>query len=272
MEHMVNYHGADAEPLPLNYTPVDLWIENKTDGMIKELMGGGDLDPMTKALLVDAVFFKGTWRIEFDPKENAKGTFVYRDGSENDDVTFMKASRMMEASTSPSLGNARFVVLEYKGSEFVAVFILPATPDNESMDNVVTGLYSQSLLDLIDEAIEMPVELKLPRFKLEFGPLSLKPSLMNMGMVEAFGDGVGKFNRMSFDPTLYVEDFVHGACMEVNEEGTEAAGATAIVMNYRSVRDESMKLVFNRPFVVALFQLSTGIPLFIGRVEQPDFT
>jgi serpin B len=188
----------------------------------------------------------------------------------------MKASRMMKAiKSTPSLGDASFVVLDYgKDAAFSALFILPGSPSKDSMDDLISGLTSHSISELVEEATAMSVNLKLPRFHLAFGPSKLKPHLMSMGMKIAFDlDVLGKFNRMSYDRDLYVEDVHHGACMEVNEEGTEAAAATVVVVKTRSKpRVIPVELTFDRPFVVVIFQRSSGIPLFMGRVEEPDFT
>ncbi|KAL7489639.1 hypothetical protein ACHAW6_015311 [Cyclotella cf. meneghiniana] len=274
MEHVKTEHAAEAFGLPETYGPVDDWIEQKTNGKITELMGDGALDPLTRALLVDAVYFKGTWTYAFSPEDTTDNVFHHRDGRETS-AKYMKASRMMKAiKSTPSLGDASFVVLDYgKDAEFSALFILPGSSSEESMDDLITGLTSHSISELVEEATEVTVNLKLPRFHLAFGPSQLKPHLMNIGMKIAFDpDILGKFNRMSYDRDLYVEDVYHGACMEVNEEGTEAAAATAVVMSYRGVsRDDPMELVFDRPFVVVIFQRSSGIPLFMGRVEEPNF-
>ncbi|KAL3781790.1 hypothetical protein HJC23_009220 [Cyclotella cryptica] len=275
MDHLMTEHSAEAFSLPETYGPVDDWIEEKTNGKIKVLMGDGALDPLTAALLVDAVYFKGTWKYEFSPVDTTDDVFYHRDGSQTS-AKYMKASRTMEAiKSTPLLGDASFVVLDYgEDAEFAALFILPGSSSKESMDDVIAGLTSHSISELVEEATEVNVNLKLPRFHLAFGPSQLKPHLMNMGMKIAFDpDVLGKFNRMSYDRGLYVDDVHHGACMEVNEEGTEAAAATVVDMMYRGLPrdDESVKLTFDRPFVVVIFQRSSGIPLFMGRVEDPDF-
>jgi serine protease inhibitor len=274
VDHMIDAHDSEVFDLPTTYEPVDDWIEEKTNGMIKKLMGDDQLDQWTRALLVDAVYFKGTWAYSFDPKDNVEGVFHDSDTSKTD-VTFMKASREMEAvRASPSLGDAAFVALDYgKSAEFTAIFVLPKTSDPSSMQEVVDGLNTQPLSELLNEANGIPVQLKLPRFHLNFGPIRLKPVTQNMGIETAFDENIeGKFNRMSFDPLLYVDDIYHGACMDVNEEGTVAAAATVVVVNTRSQpRVTPFQLTFDRPFVVTIFHRTSGVPLFIARVMKPDF-
>ena len=138
------------------------------------------------------------------------------------------------------------------------------------MIDVIESLKDQPMTDLLEAAQETKMLLNLPRFKLEFGmvePARLKPALESMGMVTAFGGGKNKFDEMSEDPDLYVEDVLHGAVMEVTEEGTEAAATTVVPMRTRSRGPRTM--TFNRPFVVAIVHRETGTPVFLGRVEEP---
>ena len=272
MNHTTNDHFAEAFELPQTYTPVDEWIERETHGMIKDLMGDDTIEDLTVALLVDAVYFKGSWMYEFDKDLNKDGLFYYRDGSHTN-ATYMQSSRKMKATKLSSLGDASVVALDYKNAEFSALFILPASDSEKSMQDAISGLNSQSLTKLIEETNDIQAELKLPRFRLDFGPASLKSVLQNMGMTTAFDNEIlGKFNRMTFDKYLYIKDIFHGASMEVNEEGTEAAASTVVVATTRSrPRIQTMKLVFNRPFIVVISHQSSGVPLFIGKVEQPEF-
>ena len=275
VEHMITEHSADGFELPKTFAPVDDWIVDKTNGKITELMGDGDPDSLTVALLVDAVYFKGTWTNSFDEDRTSDGKFYYRDGRKKG-VKFMRTSRELAAIKSSSLlGGASLVGLDYgKDADFMALFILPKSSDESSMNDVVVGLNNQSLLELIEETSNIPIDLRLPRFKLTGGPTQLKPVLINMGMRIAFDKNtLGKFNRMSNDILLYIEDVHHNACMDVNEEGTEAAAATVVVVNTRSrPRKQYFELAFDRSFVVAIVHKTSGVPLFIGRVEEPDFT
>merc|ERR1712154_591306 len=112
------------------------------------------------------------------------------------------------------------------------MWILPEKSGTDSMNDVISGLKSQSLSELMEDRWPTNVILKLPRFRLEFGldsPESIKSSLNNMGMKVAFDEKVyNKFDEMSSDPELTVVDALHGAVMEVTEEGTEASATTVV--------------------------------------------
>ena len=109
------------------------------------------------------------------------------------------------------------------------MFILTASSDAEPMNSVIYGLNSQPISELLADSRKTKVRPKLPRFRLKFGPADLKPSLEKMGVKVAFKESVdGKFDEMSDDPTLTVGGVLHGAVMEMTEEGTEAAAATVV--------------------------------------------
>ena len=280
VDAVMSEHSAEALPMPMRFTPIDEWIEDKTNGMIKGFLGDEKIPADIVALLVNAVYFKGQWTHEFNPRHTIDGEFVHRNNSMVP-ARFMAATHMMDViKDSPALGGASAVVLDYgkqssdgEPTEFTSLFILPASSDNDSMSDVVNGLKSQSISELLGDASFTGVHLELPRFRLkfgptEFGPPSLKQALENMGMIDAFNISISnKFNEMSNNPTLFVGDVWHGAAMEVTEEGTEASGTTVVPIRGRSA---SLRLLFDRPFVVAVVHRSTGTPIFLGRVEEPE--
>ncbi|KAL7537445.1 hypothetical protein ACHAWF_005774 [Thalassiosira exigua] len=274
--------SAEAFPRPSHYTTIDDWIADQTNGMIKDFLGDNEIPSHIVALLVNAVYFKGSWTYEFDPKDTVDGKFNLHDGSTLP-ARLMTADRKMEfIQQSSALGGASAVLLDYgkkasgdddEPTEFTSMFILPVSSNAESAMDVVSGLNHQSISELMEDAQSTRVVLKLPRFRLEFGldsPESLKPSLMNMGMKLAFKNSIYyKFDEMSYDPELTVDDVLHGAVMEVTEEGTEASAVTVVPMRTRSRPHRPAEMTFDRPFIVAIIHRKTGTAVFIGRVEEP---
>jgi len=251
--------------------------------MISGFLGDDEIPDDTKAFIVNAVYFKGAWTYEFDPEDTIDGDFILRDETALP-TRFMTTTREMGfIDRSPALGGASAVVLDYgkkeeKGepTEFTSLFILPATQDDDSMNDAISGLNSQSISELLDEARETNVILKLPRFRLEFGtdePESLQAALENMGMRIAFdGSYFRKFDEMSTSLDLTVEDVLHGAVMEVTEVGTEAAAVTVVPIRTRSARQPPPppQMIFDHAFLVAIIHRTTGTPIFMGRVEEPE--
>lgn len=276
VEGLKEKYSADAFPLPSRYTDIDNWIEDKTNGMIKGLLGDDDIDGDVVALLVNTVYFKGMWTQKFDPTFTYDGDFVKRDDSKLP-AKFMKTIREMEyIEESPALGGASAVILDYgeqssedEPTEFTSMFILPKSADADSMSAVIEGLNSQPISQLLGEATKDKVELHLPRFKLEFGPAKLSTILESMGMKAAFDRSTNhKFDEMSDNPTVYLSEVFHGTAMEVTEAGTEAAAGSAAEMRKRS-KFRGPQMRFDRPFVVAVIHRESGSPIFLGRLEEP---
>jgi len=280
METAKQKYSSEAEPLPTTYAPVDVWIGEKTNGMIPRMMGNDKLDPLTVALLVNAVYFKGAWTYAFDPDDTVTESFTKSNGTSVKakfmvslrDLNMIPSSRLLKGST--------VVVLDYgeesstQNPEFSSMFILPE--ENQSMDEVISLLDSKPISELLAEVNDVKAVggaiLKLPRFKLEY-TTKLKPSLERMGMITAFDKTPatdGKFKEMSDDPAVYIEDVHHKAYMEVTEQGTKAAAATLVEIRTRSIT-RTPRITFNRPFLAIVMHWPTGIPVFIGRVEDPEF-
>jgi len=166
---------------------------------------------------------------------------------------------------------------------FGALFLLPAQNTRKSMQSLISNLSSTSKLSSTKSSSSFPlhkfienelsndkVDLTLPRFRINYGVTSIKPNLVDLGIKAPFGNN-GMFHEMSDDPLLHLDDVYHTAVMEVMEEGTVAAAATVAVMKTRSMPIPPEKLVFDRPFVVIILHKRTGTPLFIGKINDPDF-
>jgi serpin B len=260
-------HGAEAAPFPETWDPVNKWVAKQTQGHITDLMQGRP-DPLMVAALVNAVFFKGNWSSQFDPKNTAPGTFTTTDGTQLPARFMKKSGKMHVAQGVPELGNATVLRLDYgKGTpDFCALFVLPAHPGAESLAAAVNGLQALQLSTL--PTAESKVDLALPKFKAEWGAGSLKPALQALGLATVFS-GTGVFAALSSDPDVHIDDVLHKAVVEVTEEGTVAAAATAAVMKTRSI-EFPLELSFDRPFVMVIAHAPTGMPLFIGRLERVE--
>lgn len=292
-------HNAKAEILPETYGPIDSYIAEHTDGNITGMMGNDKVDPLTRAILVNAVYFKGDWMEKFDTNATSKGLFqtfgTTMDGkNEEKNAMFMKATRKMNFGEDVEVLDGASVVQLYYGtsgdssksndgsaleSEFSAFFILPAREGKEGMENVIqrlqalhpnanngvgmcgTGSDEVNGFDAILDEMDnyQKVQLKLPRFKLSYGTTSIKEQLKSLGLESCFIDD-GMLSQMSDDPQVHLDDVYHKAMMEVTEEGTVAAAATVGVVMTRSMPRPPVKLTFDRPFIVAVVHTSVGMP------------
>lgn len=315
-------HEAKAEGLPPTFDPINDFIETKTNGMIKGMLQG-DVDPLTVAILVNAVYFKGMWREAFKSERTTDGTFFAMGkkgvGVEERNAKFMFAERQMEVALGmDDLDGADVVRLDYGKSlqeesgkangrggrggrgghghrmveeeeeaEFSAFFILPSKDSSDGLNGVFAKLAELSQLPTsgdqdpstplpIDEVLSdtrrQKIQLHLPRFRLSYGTQSISQQLQTLGIRDAF-EGSHMFNAMSEDPDVHLDDVLHKAVMEVTEEGTVAAAATVGMMMTRSIPVPPPVVKFDRPFGVLVVHRSKDgfTPLFIGRVDDPEF-
>lgn len=209
---------------------------------------------------------------------------------------FMKARRQMSVGQNiASLGGASAVFLEYgsatsddgdldggpinnsnkQKSDFGALLFLPPENTHESMETLIANLstlnthHDNIFQHLLHHEFQYTkVNLSLPRFKLSYGTKSIKAELKQLGITAAFDEN-GMLDSMTHDPLVHLDNVFHKAAMEVTEEGTVAAAATgAIIMTRSIVKYVDMK--FDRPFLMFVIHLETGLPLFIGRVDDPE--
>ena len=283
-------HDAKADILPKTYGPIDQFINEKTNGLIKDMLVG-DIDPLVVGVLVNAVYFKGSWMEKFDEFNTYEKLFNCANGSSKP-AKFMFADRKMQfLEEVDSLDNASIVKLDYgsrnkddasmdEEAEFSALFILPKEKGTDGMQRVIKQLVAihsdnsgESELGAILDDMKQPrkVKLHLPRFKMEYGVKSIKDELKSLGLKTCFDQDNG-FLEMSNDPLVHLDDVLHKAVMEVSEEGTEAAAATAAIMMTRSMpMIPTPELIFDRPFLMLVLHTKTMTPLFLSKVDDPEF-
>jgi serpin B len=162
--------------------------------------------------------------------------------------------------------NFQAATLPYKSRDFSMLLILP----NEGAFKEVEGLLGAEMLSTIMDGMHyVPVNLRMPKFDFETA-LNANDVLGSMGMVQAFIPDVADFSGMTTEDPLYISDVVHKATITVDEQGTEAAAATAIIMATKSMPvADPIELVLDRPFMFAIMHEPTGTILFLGRVVQP---
>ena len=247
---LVDYH-SDAEGARAE---INAWVAAQTEDRIEELLGAGTITPDTRLTLVNAVYMKAPWQLPFERSATADQAFTRGDGS-TVTAPMMHATRSMGYSTG---GGSTAVELPYAGGGLSMLLVLP--------DESVAA-----------DAVELPgpgalpttkVRLTLPRWDTETS-VSLADALAALGMPTAFTDGAD-FSGMTTEAPLRVSDVVHQADITVDEYGTEAAAATAVMMAATSAPDgEPPSVVFDRPFLFAVRTTDTGAVLFQGHVADP---
>jgi serine protease inhibitor len=265
VEQSQEFYEADARTLdfsaPGAANVINEWVKQKTHDKISSIVTP-EVVKASKAMLTNAVYFHGKWSVPF-PKESTQDmSFTLASGREKK-TPMMRLSSLQ--GTYRSGDGFEAVVLDYQSSEIKFVAILPApgkNPEDVLTKLAVKDLLSPSSLDLPSE-----IDLSLPRFTLDLS-YQLKDRLEQMGMGRAFHPGA-EFGPMG-SSRFFIGDVLHKTCVEVNEEGTVAAAATATGMMTTAMRPRETKtLVFDRPFVVLLYDAGTGAIVFFGLVYDP---
>jgi len=253
---------SDVYPLgPGAASQINSWVSEKTRGKIQKLV---ETDPLGPAVLLNAVYFKGEWSSTFEGKLTQDGTFNSFAGAVPCHYMHKNEKRMLFGETP----GAQLVMLPYGEAKRVGAFVvLPTRPGKAGLAAAVEQLFgSDSAWDqAVDVMGHRPVKLYLPRFKVEYGVKSLKSALADMGMHDAF-QASAQFHRMT-EGSAYIEDVLHKAVIEVNEEGTVAAAATAVMMT-RSLPPPPVELKVDRPFLFVVYDQPAKTVLFAAKIES----
>ena len=234
------------------------WVSEQTEARIPELLSQGAVDPSTRFVLTNAVYFNAAWEFPFDADNTAPGAFTRLDGST------VQVPLMREVETHPYAAANGWMAVElpYDGGE---VAILIATADDFA--TFEAGL-DEATVAAIDGALAPTyVDLRLPKFEYRTSA-QLVPALSHLGVSAAFGPGAD-FSAMDGTRDLVISGIIHQAFIKLDEEGTEAAAATAVVFAGTSVPPEPVAARFDRPFVYLIRDVATGAVLFVGRVVDP---
>jgi serpin B len=215
-------------------------------------------------VLTNAVYFKGKWEQEFDKKLTKDGPFACGDGSKKDVPLMHKTGEMWYAETD----DLQAVELGYKGNETAMTVLLPKKADG--LAGVEQKLSADTLAAVAKGLRHEKVILTLPRFKAET-KYKLNAPLIALGMKDAFGGGADFTGMHSSMEKLYIAFVVHKAFVDVNEEGTEAAAATGVMMQTTSMRPPTQTVIFraDHPFLFVIRDTPTNTVLFAGRFEKP---
>ena len=253
--------AASPEPVRLE---INGWVEEKTRNRIKDLLPRGSVTGDTRLVLTNAIYFKGSWAAEFDSNLTVDAPF------------FLSAAESIEIPMMYRTGDCDYleeetfqaVRLPYLNKELSMVVLLPRAVNG--LAELEKSLSPGMLAGLAAGFLEQKVKLFLPRFKMT-SQFKLREPLAALGMLDAFNPGRADFTGMSERRDLCITAVLHKAFVEVNEEGTEAAAATGIVMGITSVAEPIPVPVFraDHPFIFFIQDNLTGSILFLGRLVNP---
>jgi len=236
------------------------WVSKQTEGRIKDLIPQGAIDALTRLVLTNAIYFNAAWEHSFDKKMTADGPFYLLDG-EQVIVPMMKQTESFGYTEGEGY---QAVELQYDGGELSMVILLPEAGKVEAFEE---GLQSQQVDAIINDMQNIQVALTMPRFEFD-SEFRLKDTLAGMGMPIAFSSAAD-FSGMTGKRELAISDVVHKAFVAVDEAGTEAAAATAVIVGLTAVPEPLVEVTINRPFIFLIRDIETGAILFVGRVLNP---
>ncbi len=272
--------GAHVAPLQ-GAAPINAWVSAATRGVIPNIIG--PLGPNVRFVLVNAVHFKASWSTPFSRSATVLGSFKRLDGSGATPCALMFRSIADQASgtvVAAAPGRGTVVTLPYGSlGRFRAVFVLPEAHGTAALDALLEPVAVEALLALAQAPgsarLGGLVQLYVPRFRAKFGATDLAPALTALGLGAAFDARIAPpcFAPMVDDEPVCIDKVLHKVVVDVNEEGTEAAAASAVVGFACCYAPPPCRVVFDRPFALFILDMGSLQPLLLfgGRVVSPSF-
>jgi len=268
---------APLEPVDFRAAPdaarkhINDWVAGETKDRIKDLIPARGIDADTRLVLTNAIYFLGDWENPFAKERTQKAPFFVKPTSPKDVPMMHQTERFKYAAAD----GVKVLEMPYQGGELAMTFVLPDKKDG--LDAVEQKLTAEKLDGWIGALSGKRVDVSLPVFEIEPGaPLSLGDTLKEMGMKLAFTRGQADFTGMANPPRqedrLYISRVFHKAFVKVNEKGTEAAAATAVVMAREGAAmptEPPAEFRADHPFLFFLRDVRSGMILFMGRVSEP---
>ena len=253
---------------PNTPSQINQWIDSNTNGKIRKIID--KIDEETGLLLLNAIYFKGEWKTEFEPSRTQDDTFYLETGQE-------KSVPMMRRTDNYAYYqgvNFQVVSLPY-GNGYMSMYIF--LPSHESnLNTLLDDLNAESWENSVSQVVEQEVYVQIPKFELEYS-IDLSDTLKELGMEIAFDKQQADFSRMAYSPTgqllrQWIQKVTQKTYVKVNEEGTEAAAVTAVEVGVgiESVPAPPPEFIADRPFFYAIYDNDIKTVLFMGTVVDPQ--
>ena len=267
-----NYYHSEAYNVDFTYDEnrenvvkqINAWAAKNTYDKIRKVLTMDDVKPLTRLVLTNAVYFKANWLYQFD-KEQTKKEYFYIDSNKK-----IKTPMMMQRNVTIKYmenNNIKMIELPYEGKALSMFVILPKKDIKSIIPLLSTKIFESWRHDLMLEKVDV----YLPKFKIECGYMLVEP-LIKMGIKDAFNETKADFSKITGGKDLYISTVIHKTFCDVNEEGTEAAAVTAIVMNTKSMGSFDRKIFkADHPFIYAIVDNKTGVMLFLGKMVEPEY-
>ena len=238
---------------------INEWVSQRTEGRIEELIPQGAIDTATRLVLTNAIYFNAVWMYPFDEENTVDGVFNLLNG----DTVSLPMMNQTELLRYVQGDNYQAVELPYDGNELSMLLIMP---DNDDLSSFERRLDNEVINNIIGQLDTKQVILSMPKFEFK-SEIGLKQILVEMGMPAAFS-GMADFSGMTGGRDLFIGDVIHEAFVSVDEAGTEAAVATAVIMKLTAA-EETITMSLDHPFIFLIRDMKTDTVLFVGRILNP---
>jgi serpin B len=270
LDTLATDYGAGVQQVDFAGNPngaeqaINLWVSNETNGKVSQVLPMGAIDDTTVFVLVDAMYFQAGWQSAFHAFNTSAQAFTRGDGTSAQTPTMQQTSTFPYAQAS----GWQLVELPYAGGQEAMDIVLPAAGTDAAFDAGLTSAQFASMLGAMQPQL---VQLALPRFQVAAPAFSIKTVLQGLGMNAAW-TGAADFAPMTTTP-VSLGDAFHQSFLSVDENGTQAAAATAIVGTDGGVAvgppPQVVTMAVDRPFFLAIRDVPTGTVLFAGKIEDP---
>ena len=255
----------DAEVAGLDFSDpsaagtMNQWVSDRTNGRIEEIIEP-PIDSQTMLFLINAIYFKGPWKYEFDPEKTQDAPFHIAEG-ESQSMPMMDLTAEFAFGAS---GGLQIVELPFGEGAFAMTLLVPW--GKNAIDAEIEAMDAARWQGMLDSLGTQEVRVVLPRFRVEYDK-SLKEVLQSLGMTDAFVPNVADFTGISASsPPLYISEVKQKTFVEVAEEGAEAAAATSVEVGVKSLPPA---VIANRPFAYLIRERESGAILFAGILRRP---
>jgi serpin B len=242
---------------------INQWIEDKTNGLIKDLITPEHINPYIMLILTNAIYFNGIWRTQFDPVNTTDRDFTNYSGI-TVQIPTMSIINTKNVFNYTETDNLQILELPYSGDTLSMIIILPK---NNDISTVTEEINDEKLNEWENSMVETNLDIYLPKFKVKT-EYTLDEYLKSLGMNQSFSPSAD-FSGITTEWDLFIDRVLHKAYIEVNEEGTEAAAATSVNVAPTAIPEPSKIFNANHPFIFLIHHIDSGTILFIGRFSNP---
>jgi len=239
---------------------INKWVSDQTEERIKDLVPQGVINQLTRLVLTNAIYFNAAWQYQFGEGATSDGLFHLLSGS---DVTvpMMKQTKSFRYTEG---NDYQAIELPYDGQELSMVILLPKAGQFDTFEEQLDAELVKSIIGRLEA---QQVALTMPKFEYE-SSFGLKEALSTLGMKVAF-TADADLSGMNGKRDLFIQDVLHKAFVSVDEAGTEAAAATAVIVGLTALPPEPVAFTIDRPFIFFIRDIQTGSTIFVGRVLNP---